>query len=377
MTLAEVQVLFRAAASAGEEPAWIWRGTWVAGTYEAGDVVECIGSTYRARMQTTEQPALAAVDWDVVARAGATGLNGPKGDPGDAGATGATGPKGDPGDAGAPGATGPKGDTGIAGAMGPMGPEGPEGPQGIPGPTLDEYVIERTKIFTTVAGQTKFGLPFGFYFKDVAGETSVEMDQGGGYIPLQYGPDYMHLHRQTAVVPTVGDAAFGITGLGGTVPGGQLLKLTWKDRRLLCSPPVVCAILFGSGPLPIWKQMHVTNHPNGIHVGLPDPAWAVEIWRFNPKPGGQGSDVQYHHDGRRWIPYWRGAAGVEEFQSDVTFAGVLPSKRKMFRVCYYNPATGARSALSDDIVVVGSVNVLAGDWSNGVQRKRDGATWIK
>ncbi len=56
----------------------------------------------------------------------ATGLTGPKGDPG------ATGPKGDKGD------TGAKGDTGLTGDIGPMGPMGPKGDTGAKGDKGDQ-----------------------------------------------------------------------------------------------------------------------------------------------------------------------------------------------------------------------------------------------
>lgn len=65
----------------------------------------------------TFEPALSPY-WDLVARKGTPGVNGP------------TGP---PGPSGAPGPSGPTGPTGPPGATGPAGPSGPTGPAGPPG----------------------------------------------------------------------------------------------------------------------------------------------------------------------------------------------------------------------------------------------------
>lgn len=90
-----------------------YAGTWAyATTYQTGDVVEYLGTSYVSLTDgnTARAPSLyAPVLWGVVAQAGATG------------ATGATG---------AMGATGPAGPAGKDGPVGPMGPSGPQGPAG-------------------------------------------------------------------------------------------------------------------------------------------------------------------------------------------------------------------------------------------------------
>ncbi|WP_298955453.1 collagen-like protein [uncultured Methylobacterium sp.] len=76
----------------------------------------------------------------VVANCGATGPQGPKGEPGPAGPpgmAGAAGPKGEPGprgEAGLKGEPGPKGEAGLRGEAGPKGEPGPKGEAGAPGP---------------------------------------------------------------------------------------------------------------------------------------------------------------------------------------------------------------------------------------------------
>ena len=66
--------------------------------------------------------------------AGDSGIQGLKGDKGDAGAQGIQGPNGDKGDTGAQGIQGIQGEKGDTGATGAKGDTGAQGPQGIPGP---------------------------------------------------------------------------------------------------------------------------------------------------------------------------------------------------------------------------------------------------
>lgn len=61
---------------------------------------------------------------------GATGAQGPQGEPGAAGAQGPkgdTGPQGPQGEKGETGATGPQGEKGATGSQGPQGPAGKDG----------------------------------------------------------------------------------------------------------------------------------------------------------------------------------------------------------------------------------------------------------
>ena len=248
-------------------------------------------------------------------------------------------------------------------------------------PDKEDNTRDRVMVFTTTLGQTRFYIPVGCYFKDAPTEIKVEMDQGAGYGDLQYGADYSCI-RRTSMLPTVGDAACGVTGFGGTIHAGWHVRLTWKERRLRFRPQVVLPVRVGDPYTGRWNEMSPTLFPDGVQVPMGSPGWAVEFWRYTPKPGGTQflnpatGEINYH-EGRRWIPYWRSAAGETTFKASTTFGATLPSRRKKFRVCYYNPTTGSRSELSNDVIVVGQTNGLVGDWANGVQRRYAGAVWIE
>ena len=86
------------------------RGTWVAGTYAANDMVTESGSTYRCKIVScTTEPVIDGVNWEVLAAKGAPGAIGPIGPQGITGATGLIG---------LTGATGPQGPIGLTGATG-------------------------------------------------------------------------------------------------------------------------------------------------------------------------------------------------------------------------------------------------------------------
>jgi hypothetical protein len=96
----------------------------------------------------------------------------------------------------------------------------------------------------------------------------------------------------------------------------------------------------------------------------PPPApYVVEFWRETVKRGGAfatvpGGRVLRH--GRRYVPHFRGPStqSVDPntfYMSEFSSARARPWQK--FRVCYYNPLTGARSALSaETIVVIGTAS---------------------
>ena len=77
------------------------------------DLVTYNGNTYACKVSNTNQAVTNTTYWELIAKKGDTGAQGPQGT---TGATGATGPQGPKGDTGAKGATGPQGPTGSTGA---------------------------------------------------------------------------------------------------------------------------------------------------------------------------------------------------------------------------------------------------------------------
>jgi hypothetical protein len=115
-----------------------WRGAWNPLTaYFPRDGVSHGGSSYVAtNPNVNSDPAISAVDWDLLASKGDTGPSGAQGP------TGATGPQG------------PQGDTGATGAQGPQGPAGSQGPQGPTGAAGATNVVVRTATLTsTLSGE--------------------------------------------------------------------------------------------------------------------------------------------------------------------------------------------------------------------------------
>ena len=108
----------------------------------------------------------------MIGAGGSTGLEGPKGDQGDAGADGARGPKGDQGDTGADGAQGLKGDQGDAGATGAQGLPGTDGAQGLKGDQGDTGATGATGLTGATGAQGPKG------DQGDAGATGAQGPQG-------------------------------------------------------------------------------------------------------------------------------------------------------------------------------------------------------
>lgn len=237
-------------------------------------------------------------------------------------------------------------------------------------PSID---VVHEMIVPSVAGRNNYTIPVGNWFLNAIGETTLDIDSGAGYIPQAYGPDYAHLLRVTPP-PTVADAAIGFSIVGGAVPAGWTLRFRWHERTLLVQPSVVAKVIQPPNYAAPWNSSSAVDFPNGVRI--PEyPDVQVEFWRQTWRNGGQrGNMGVLRRDGKRYLPYFRGVLNQFAFRSS-EFRPTQPMKRNHFRVCYYDPATGARSALSNDIIVV--CNDQQADRVNGRFARTRGSVWIE
>lgn len=241
------------------------------------------------------------------------------------------------------------------------------------GSSLPMVDVIHEMVIPSVAGRNNYTIPVGNWFLDAPGDTTLDIDQGSGFIPQDYGPDYAHLLRVTPP-PTVANAAIGFSIVGGAVSAGWTLRFRWHERTLLVKPSAVAKVRVPASYTVPWNSSSAVDFPNGIRV--PEyPNVQVEFWRQTWRNGGQrGNTGTLRREGKRYLPYFRGALNQFTF-AKTEFRTAQPLKRNHFRVCYYEPVTGARSALSSDIIVV--CNDQQDDRVNGRYARQKGSIWIE
>lgn len=215
--------------------------------------------------------------------------------------------------------------------------------------------IPRSVMLDSVAGQNNYRIPVGDWVLDAPGQTTLQIDQGTGFIDQAFGADYGLLRRVTPPA-TVADAAIGFSLVGGIIAAGWKLYFTWTDRRILTEAPSIAKVLIQAGPpapsiYTVAWESNGPDAPDGVLV--PElPGMQVEFWRQSFNDGGiRGATGALRREGRRYLPYYRGAVDLFRFAiSD--FSPLQTRKRNRFRVCYYDLANGARSLLSRDVIVV-------------------------
>ncbi len=232
-------------------------------------------------------------------------------------------------------------------------------------------------IFTSITGRNRYYIPVGNMFLDAASESEFFIDQGSGYNQQFYGPDYSHARRTGDGTPlSVNDAAIGVSVDGGAVSAGWFLKFSWIERRLLIDPPSIAKVRVPADYTISWQSNSITP-PNGVRI--PNyQGTQVEFWRQTKRDGGQRGNLLnpgvITREGRRYLPYYRGP--VDQFIFDTSeFAATQTRARRHFRVCYYDPTTGARSGLSNDIIVV--CNDMQNDRVNGRTTRKASSVWIE
>lgn len=214
-----------------------------------------------------------------------------------------------------------------------------------------QTTVEHMMIVPSVAGKNSYAIPAGNLFLNSAGETQLDLDQGAGFIPQAYGADYGHLLRSAPGTPaSVVDAAIGFS-LNNAVSAGWTFRFRWKERRILVEPPSIAKVLSSLDYNLYWLP-NSANAPDGVLVPSLN-GMQVEFWRETRRNGGRrgsADPTKIQRLGRRYLPYFRGATDVFLFNR-AAFA-VATGPRRKYRVCYYDPTTGARSALSNDIILV-------------------------
>lgn len=227
---------------------------------------------------------------------------------------------------------------------------------------------EMTVISTT---ESNYYIPIGCIFFDAAGESTLEVDTGGGFTPAVYGVDYVHLQRGlTRPAAPITDIAIGFTWISGPVSPGWTFRFTWKERHILINPAPIMAIYLSGGVPDYSNYWHVDSAPTTNGIMVPDlNNYQVELWRMSNHRGGKN-----FRGGKRFVPYVRGA--TNQFIFDMSgFAG---SRRKWrFRICYYNPITGARSPLSEDVVAFNNTGRNDTCGGSGSRIRINKAVWIE
>jgi hypothetical protein len=227
---------------------------------------------------------------------------------------------------------------------------------------LPEVTVLRSVLFTAKAGQKLFFLPIGEHFLDAPSETELYVDNvlhrpGDGF--------YSHVKRGTAGWMNTTDAMIGIA-LTTPTAGGEQVVLYWHQRLILLQPASVALVHCTQDGGGIWRPDYSTDMrwrqndplvaPNAIQVANPPPDYVVEWWRLTRVKGGNhGGNGAGYRAGRRYMPVFRGPAVVTDNDSlflRTQFDGSSTAcPWRHFRVCYYNPTTGARGNLSSEVII--------------------------
>lgn len=213
-------------------------------------------------------------------------------------------------------------------------------------------VLRREIVLPTVAGRYAYTIPVGNWFNDRPRDTSLDIDTGSGWIPQAYGADYSHLGRYTAPA-TVADTCIGWE-LAGPPPAGWRMRFRWNEWVYKTSSSVLIPVrLAAPGDSEPdysvkWFQAIPGSEPNAIQVPAV-PGFCAEFWRKTSRTGGLRG-IELRRSGKRYVPYWRGTADQFVVHRSV-FSSCTTTRRQFYRVCYYDPITGARSPLSSQIAV--------------------------
>jgi len=220
---------------------------------------------------------------------------------------------------------------------------------------------------------------------------------GGGVTSLVFGVDWVLLPRNldqstvgltpqswgypTGPHPSVAGDRVGVLilptspNLAAFVPGSSVLRFTYTERVLIIAARGAVAAFTqdtGGGVLEVqpytvrlgWEVPPSSNvFPQATNAVLfPDAQGLhVELWRRTPRKGydrdrANGS-FRVRRGGVVFVPFVRGVSTDPQHPLWFTLdelSSTATQRRQEFRWCWYDPATGARSALSSERIIVES-----------------------
>lgn len=239
-------------------------------------------------------------------------------------------------------------------------------PRGI-GPFGRKHQI----VIPAVSGVARYVVPVMNCFLDDVADSTLEIDKGSGFITQVHGVGYLHFGR-TSTPGTVSDLAIGFALIGpnASVSAGWSLRFTFISRHMSYPAPQITKVRINAGSIDFalkWKPSDPAVAPNGI-VSSGNDGCCLEFWRMVRGPGG-GSTASRRVKGR-FVPWYRAAVDTWVVPSSLLNAS---NKRRVFKVCYYDPVTKSRSAFCQEKIVVNGGRT---DQCSGGSRAA-GSTWLK
>lgn len=226
--------------------------------------------------------------------------------------------------------------------------------------TMTVQEVTRTIV---VAGQQAVFLPWGQYVLAQSGWAEVTLNGA----PLTFGVDWIFQTRQARSTgwgyPSTADASTGVWLLVST-NAGDVVVVRWRTGRINLPPPSVSPVYVTGGALPPSPGVGLTQRWTYVGAVLPNAivcpgldGFQLEVWRMSRKSGRVVGvrvlpGLDEYRRGRNFVPLFRPASATSGdilIQPGADFSA--PTNRSHYRVCYYDPATGARTDLSAEHVV--------------------------
>lgn len=218
--------------------------------------------------------------------------------------------------------------------------------------------LELSTVRPAVVGLAGYFVPVGNVLFDAPGMFAVDVDNGSGFVPFEGQVTVIHRgDGNLAFAPPVRvrDAAIGLKLDAGAATS---VRLRWKERRLPFEIPSISKVRVINGingwvldDTVIWhKESGLCT--NGLQLAsLPD-GYQWEFWRRTEREGGLRTKALHGRDGRRYVPYERFTPPDTGLLLHWRDFNHKTGSRSQFKLAIYDPATGARSRLSDLTVCV-------------------------